>query len=313
ESFGKDFSRTIPKGATIPEGKGLRAPSAIEVGYFKPKNGGAKVITLADAAGNPSSESGVFGWKSRTGNFAWNELSYPSSSSSRRSFQIRAQKAMHLRRPLIFTWFVDFNAMDRSSGTFAKIPDTIGRQGGNMSVIEDYEVSNVPGFGRLAAGTVVTDPEALDAALDPSATVDFWRIKNSWGDNFGPPAGSDLKGYHDLYSAYLDGQIPVCDQKDAAGKCLRPSSRTGLTAMVLPPSTWDDVTSAPAPEPEPNPEPNPEPSSCAHPLCSTGDKLTKDCDPCAKQICDKDPFCCNSSWDGLCVKQVESVCNLSCE
>lgn len=306
ESFGHDLSRTIVKGATIPQGKGLRAPSEIEVGFYKPQNGGSQTITLSDAVGEPSSEFSSFSWKTRKGNFAWNESSYPSSSSSRRSFQIKAQKAMHARRPVILVWFVDFNAMDRSTGVFRNVPEKPGRQGGHMTVMEDYQVSNVPGFGSLAAGTVVTDPAALDAALAPEATVEFLRIKNSWGSGFQPPEGTDLKGYHDLYMDYLNGQIPVCDKKDAEGKCVNPTFQRGLTSMVLPPATWDAVTVAPA---APDPEPT---NTCEHAICSTGDKLTKDCDPCAQQICDKDPYCCNTAWDGICVKEVSSICGGSC-
>ena len=51
---------------------------------------------------------------------------------------------------------------------------------------------------------------------------------------------------------------------------------------------------------------------CAHPICSTGGKLTSTCDPCAQQICAADSFCCNSSWDSVCVGEVATVCNQSC-
>jgi hypothetical protein len=306
ESFGHDLQRTVVKGATIPEGKGLRPASAIEIGYYGPKK---KTISLADAVGNPSSESSVSGWRTRTGSLAWNDSSYPSTASSQRTFQIRAQKALHARRPVILIWFVDFNAMDRKSGTFKAIPETPGHQGGHMTVMEDYQVSNVPGFGTLEAGTVITDPAALEAALSPEATIDFLRIKNSWGSGFQPPEGTALNGYHDLYLPYLNGQIPICDAKDAAGKCIKPRSQRGLTSMVLPPDTWADVTLAP-PEPDPKPEPG---STCAHTLCSTGAKMVADCDPCAAQICGVDPFCCNNSWDGICVKRVSTTCSKTCE
>ncbi|HET7502998.1 MAG TPA: S53 family peptidase [Kofleriaceae bacterium] len=52
--------------------------------------------------------------------------------------------------------------------------------------------------------------------------------------------------------------------------------------------------------------------SCAHPICSTGGKLTASCDPCAQQICAADSFCCNNTWDGQCVSEVSSVCHQSC-
>ena len=112
-------------------------------------------------------------------------------------------------------------------------------------------------------------PEARAAALD--GTLKFLRIKNSWGTNFGPPEGSTLKGYHDLYSAYLTGMIPRCDKKDAAGKCLPQSPKRGLTAFVLPPATWDQVGALEEPEPIPEPTDPPAPvNTCAHSLCSSG-------------------------------------------
>ncbi len=48
--------------------------------------------------------------------------------------------------------------------------------------------------------------------------------------------------------------------------------------------------------------------SCAHDVCLTGTALNAACDTCVGQICAVDPFCCNTSWDSLCVNQVASVC-----
>lgn len=313
ESFGNDLSRTVLKGATIPAGKGLRKASEIEVGYYKPKSGGtAQIISLNDALGTPQSETSEYTWRSvRTGKFAWSDVNYPSNATSQRNFQIKAQKVMHQRWPLLVTWFVDFNAMDSKTGVFAAVPSSIGRQGGHMVVTEDYQVSNVPGFGTLAAGTVVTDPKALEAALKPEAKIDFFRVKNSWSSNFAPAAGTtDLKGYHDLYMAYLNGMIPVCDKKDDAGKCISPRSQRGLTAMVFPSDAWTDVSAAPTPvTPPPNPTPD---STCTHSTCATGSKLVSSCDPCAAKICAEDPYCCSTAWDGQCVSEVASICKLTC-
>lgn len=52
--------------------------------------------------------------------------------------------------------------------------------------------------------------------------------------------------------------------------------------------------------------------NCAHPICSTGGKLTASCDTCAAQICAADSFCCNNTWDSICVGEVASVCGQSC-
>jgi hypothetical protein len=53
-------------------------------------------------------------------------------------------------------------------------------------------------------------------------------------------------------------------------------------------------------------------SACEHPTCATGGALDAACDPCTTQICQTDPYCCNTSWDRQCVSEVSSVCHQSC-
>jgi hypothetical protein len=52
--------------------------------------------------------------------------------------------------------------------------------------------------------------------------------------------------------------------------------------------------------------------SCRHDMCSAGAKLASACDPCVKEICAADSYCCKNKWDATCVKEVESVCGQSC-
>jgi hypothetical protein len=52
--------------------------------------------------------------------------------------------------------------------------------------------------------------------------------------------------------------------------------------------------------------------ACAHATCVTGTKLFASCDPCVTQICAADPYCCNTSWDSICVGEVASVCGQTC-
>ncbi len=162
-------------------------------------------VTLADAIGS--------GW-SRTGPYAWVEVDYPSSAASRRTLQKRVQRALHDHQPVIISWFVDFNALARNgSFTLEQLAAMggPGRQGGHMVVMHDYEVTNVPGYGTLAAGVNETRPEALQAALSDSATIKFWRIKNSWGA-FRPDRwdNTPIPGYHDLYQTYMNGPVKQC-------------------------------------------------------------------------------------------------------
>lgn len=53
-------------------------------------------------------------------------------------------------------------------------------------------------------------------------------------------------------------------------------------------------------------------STCEHPVCAAGTKLTAACDPCATQLCASDPYCCTTEWDATCVGEVASICGQSC-
>ncbi|MCX4246884.1 MopE-related protein [Paraliomyxa miuraensis] len=53
-------------------------------------------------------------------------------------------------------------------------------------------------------------------------------------------------------------------------------------------------------------------NNCAHDICLTGVALVNGCDPCVTSICAVDPFCCSTSWDGICVGEVGSVCGIVC-
>ena len=229
--FGKGVTKNIYKPGTL--ATGMRHPRDIAVGRGI-VSGKDKTLTLEDAIGKPASS---FDAKKRTGTFAWNEAFYPSSgTAARRDFLKRAQKALHAKQPVIMTWFVDFAAMGADKA-FRAPPAAPGRQGGHMTVLEDYEVDDVPGFGTLKAGVDFTnDPKALAAALDSKATIRFFRVKNSWGGDLAPQgAADDFKGFHDLFMAYLNGPLKECNGTEP-DKCAKTSTTQGLRAFVLPPA-----------------------------------------------------------------------------
>ncbi len=177
----------------------------------------------------------------------WRTAAYPWNKSSRRDFQIRVQRALHDRQPVIVTWMVDFNAMESSGdkrGSFNM--ETLerngaGRQGGHMTVFEDYEAETQE-FGVLAAGVTLDpanpdDKAKLDAALLPSTKIKFWRIKNSWGafrdDRSSAPG---FPGYHDLYQDYMDGPFDWCPSVEGTktdDNCN--GSTEGWENVILPP------------------------------------------------------------------------------
>lgn len=161
----------------------------------------------------------------------WREVSFWGASygSGRREFEKRMQRALHQNQPIILSWFVDFNALD-AQGRFLAPPSTPGHQGGHMTVVHDYQIDNVPGFGTLQAGVNETRPEALAAALDDKAVVSFFRVKNSWGVARDDRAFSK-PGYHDLYMKYLYGPVKRC----AEGSTSNCFDYTPLNAVVFPP------------------------------------------------------------------------------
>jgi hypothetical protein len=51
---------------------------------------------------------------------------------------------------------------------------------------------------------------------------------------------------------------------------------------------------------------------CSHGVCEAGDPLVVGCDPCVDTVCQADPYCCNSLWDGICVTEATTMCNAAC-
>lgn len=180
----------------------------------------------------------------------WSEDYYPYEESERREFLQRVQRALHARQPLVLVWDVDFNAWDKLStnaahrGAFslevleAKGP---GRQGGHMSVLEDY-AAETTAFGKLEAGITLdpTKPEdaaKLEAALADDTEITLLRIKNSWGTQSGEgahPVG--FPGYNDLHMDYLNGPIKWCYGTNDDGTPACDWTTTPFSGIVLPPA-----------------------------------------------------------------------------
>ena len=136
----------------------------------------------------------------------WEEAYVYGDESSSRGPLRRLQKALHDSLPALVTWHVDF-ASSLNDGAFRRRPTskTDRWDGSHMTVVEDYQANNVPNFGTLAAGTTLSDPQALASVLVDQSSVSFLRIKNSWGFRPSPSGSEDLKGYYDLYADYLFG------------------------------------------------------------------------------------------------------------
>ncbi len=234
--FGKDGSKTFDAYDLTTKYTSIVAPNAFPVRYTE-RLTDPDAPTVKDTTLDVAIEE-------------WTEANYPSwgGDSSKRNFQIRVQKALHDAQPVVITWLVDFNAMEGKDpvlkGSFNMT--TLkkagpGRQGGHMTVLEDYEATTQE-FGLLKAGVTLDpnnpdDAEKLEAALLPSTSVKFWRIKNSWGalrdDRSSAPG---FPGYHDLYMDYMNGPINWCpDAADPKSLDKCKGTDTPFEAVVLPP------------------------------------------------------------------------------
>ncbi|MEO8796586.1 MAG: hypothetical protein ABI551_01765 [Polyangiaceae bacterium] len=122
----------------------------------------------------------------------------------------RIQRALNDGAPLPIAWLVVFPDADFAGHFRPTITSTTSDQAGwHETLITDYEVTNVPGFGTLQAGAVASDAQKA-AALDDAATVTFLRVKNSWG-TASTGWAEPLAGYNDLDVSYLSGTVQLCD------------------------------------------------------------------------------------------------------
>jgi hypothetical protein len=51
---------------------------------------------------------------------------------------------------------------------------------------------------------------------------------------------------------------------------------------------------------------------CVHDECATGVKLDPVCSPCATAVCALDSYCCDNSWDALCVSKAQAEPSCGC-
>lgn len=231
QAFGEDGEQTLRQGADL-AGTDIIDPAAVQIQYSESFNGESETrdATVVDAI------------------LSWNEVRYPFSDSQKREFLRRIQRALHDRQPVVLTWDVDFNARETQAGErqgafnlqTLQEAGKPGRQGGHMTVLEDYQAETVE-FGTLEAGVTLdpNDPEdarKLEAALLDSTTISFFRTKNSWGTTSPESEFAEgFPGYHDLWMDYLNGPIPFCpDAENPTNETCRGES-TPLRTVMLPP------------------------------------------------------------------------------
>ncbi|MCU0665029.1 MAG: PPC domain-containing protein [Myxococcota bacterium] len=102
----------------------------------------------------------------------WREIR---SRVTSRAVTRRVQQALHDRQPVLLSWMVDFDAFDQRNGSFKldtwntnfKANGKPGRQGGHMTVLEDYQV-------QISAGT---DAQELSASVEKGQFFVFPSIE----------------------------------------------------------------------------------------------------------------------------------------
>ena len=226
-AFGADGSRSGPA-ATL-EGSPITPASSLAVRYTE-RSGDTSVVRDTNLA------AAIGSWQ--TVSYGWNE-------PGRRATLRRVQRALHDRQPIIITWNVDFNALEsraddprRGSFNLATLERMggPGKQGGHMTVLEDYEAETLE-HGPLKAGVTLDPVQAADklaAALLDSSKVTLLRMKNSWGTDR-PDRGMvpGFPGYHDMTIDYANGPIAWCPDREPGGPCT--GEAQPLRSFMLPP------------------------------------------------------------------------------
>lgn len=215
EAFGTNgddtFAKSVQKPSYDANGIQILRSKDVPVSLVKYANGQvqSKVGTLAQAMGTGRSGLAVdFGM--RTGEDAWSSVIVTSmyTANDLAALSKRLRRALNASAPMPMSFRVDKGAKDELSGAF-KGPMTPkdathpGIGGEHLVLLTDYEVTNVPGFGTLRAGQPATEAQ-MAAALDDTAIVSFFRVKNSWGEQAQANVGElGARGYYDLYTDYL--------------------------------------------------------------------------------------------------------------
>lgn len=199
---------------------------------------GTRTVTLADVVGTMAPGTTPRDG-SRIGPEAWTETRYAWTADDdghrrRKAMLKNLQHVLNRRLAIPFAWWVSSTAQ---AGQFvgARVTDS-SIYGIHESILVDYEVDDVPGYGTLRVDERETRPAALAASLDDRARVKFFRIKNSWGAETGwtdeelrqsglsqlADAGTKTKpeylpskpGFNDLWTDYVDRERAWGDTSD---------------------------------------------------------------------------------------------------
>jgi cysteine-rich repeat protein len=193
------------------------------------------------------------------------------------------------------------NTLRSSGGNFATATTTCLADNQAATAFDDAGALTVGnGFFYLVRGTScsgsgtynTTSPKQV-ASRDPgveAAPITCSTVCSRGKCTQGPP----LDPQCDSCTAALCGADPFCCNTGWDGQCVM-EVRTACGSLTCQESA----------------------GTCAHPVCSLGGVLTPGCDnppmnpSCVTTICNADPYCCNTEWDGQCVGEV-GLCGWNC-
>lgn len=204
-AFGADGKRAFDDG-TATSSSLVTAASELEV--LAPRAGlPASIRPLADVIGTRAHGDDP---DQRTGPYAWHVVPYTHHApAATRAYFKRIQLALDAGVALPISWFMADNVDPDGLGAYQNVPavpagatDSVDHE----TLIVDYEVSDVPGFGTLHAGVDASAAERA-AALDDSAKIVFFRVKDSYATRV---VNKKRTAVDDLYVDYLTGSVRVC-------------------------------------------------------------------------------------------------------
>lgn len=227
-AFGADGKRGFDDGTATSSSLVI---SAAELEVLAPRAGAATEIRpLIDLIGKRAHGSDP---DKRTGLYAWDVVSYTHhTAAATRAYFKRIQLALHAGVPVPISWFLADNGDPAGIGAYKTVPavpagatDSVDHE----TLITDYEITDVPGFGTLHAGVDATAAQRA-AALDDSAKIVFFRVKDSYATRVVKKKRVTM---NDLYVDYLTGTVRVCpDGAPTSPKC---ENVIPLEDVTLPP------------------------------------------------------------------------------
>jgi hypothetical protein len=172
---------------------------------------------------------------------AWVEVPFPrvygenavataGTQKARRQLWTRVFRALNDEQPVVISLMIDFNALDNTDGVFKgqRLRDLgVGDQGGHLTVLEDYTVTDVPGIGSIGRGEV--SEELQEQAL--LGTLDRLVVKNSWGVN--RPERGIKDGINLFDRSYLEDQFAWKEDEEDPESPV--NWYTTLGGFILPP------------------------------------------------------------------------------